>query len=512
MILRIRFSAWALCLVALFGTVLFLWNHGDAEGAVALTPQQKTERSGEQTGAAHLIGPLAQGDSPDAREVRAPAIPEGAATVTRSATGRLEGQVTLLNGEPLANVHVEAKQAIPGGVEGAFIAKEQTNEAGSFRFSYLPEGTYELTVSSHWDLPVQNSRQHRTDGEPVVLAVDAVVVRAQIKAPFSELLHVSYIDCSRYDPNAPAQSRFSSQGEKTTLSSESEEARASLDRYHEYIESSILKESVEGYPIESVIGEWIQHANFVLPTTASFSFRSELRFDSHNAASQETYYGVLHSGQPSGTTTLELSTTPEDLGSLVIGIKEVALPKSARLQLVWMKHDGQDLFPLDHSTSTPRSGGTQLSFHGLTPGLYEVQVRLSNGGILMLKETTFEAFISGHMTTEHILKTTLWTRLQVSAKSLATVPPETFAKMKIKKPGSSTWQTMLLHTRGMSSGFSTTYLKSAVQVGGPPGVSDPIPPGTYSIQLSLPGHQLLEKTIELDTGEINVVTLELQPE
>ncbi len=512
MILRIRFSAWALCLVALFGTVLFLWNRGDAEGAVALTPQQKTERSGEQTEAAHLMGPLAQGDSPDAREVRAPAIPEGAATVTRSATGRLEGQVTLLNGEPLANVHVEAKQAIPDGVEGAFIAKEQTNEAGSFRFSYLPEGTYELTVSSHWDLPVQNPKRNRTDGEPVVLAVDAVVVRAQIKASYGELHAVNEIDCSRYEPVAPVQLRFPSQSEKTTLTGESEEARASLERYHEYAVDSILDEAVEPCPAESVLGEWTQHADFVLPTTATFLFSSELPFGHYNTASQRVYYGVMHSGQPSGTTTLELSTTPKDLGSLVIGIQETTLPKSARLQLVWMKHDGRDLSPLDRSTSTPWSGRTQLSFHGLPPGLYEVQVRLSNGGLISLKEATFEAFISRNMTTEHVLKTTLWTRLQVSANSPTVVPPGTFAKLKIKKPGSSTWQTMLLHTREMSGGFSTTYLKSAVQIGGPPGTSDPIPPGTYSIQLSLPGHQLLERTIELATGEINEVTLELQPE
>ncbi len=526
MISRFRTLGWCTFAFAICLAVAALWDRSSDDEVSAMAPGLKLDQqdsSGEETSVA-LQGKI---EAPAEREsVVAP--PTTASEITRKQrdwknprAGCIGGTVTLLDGDPLPNVEVQVKQVSQAESWNAVSENTTTNDAGLFKFTDLPEGAYELTVSSPWPLPIQDPRTVEPGNSPIVLAVDAIVVRAQITDTFDDVSLIDRILCTRTDSQSPPDDLLDTYGKATSLNMEDGEARAAfIDRLMADLDEAIELEKVNpGAPRPArrpMPGQWIQHADFVLPASSclSFSFKSvtDALFSSPFTEKAVPFLGTVPAGQPSGSQVLELSQDSADFGTLVIRLEQPGLRKGAILRVNQVKHNGVIIFLVNDRSYCRKPGVLGLPLYALTPGLYELQVSLSGGDSVVLDQSEIQAYVSGGMTTEHRLKASASARLTITAEATGPYPQGSFADLKVQKPGSLTWQSLPLHTRDNRNGRHLTFRKSAVLVGGPAGVSDPTESGEYRLRLTLPGHIPLEQTIEVRAGEANEFTLELQAE
>ncbi|MDF1836592.1 MAG: carboxypeptidase-like regulatory domain-containing protein, partial [Planctomycetota bacterium] len=263
-----------------------------------------------------------------------------------------------------------------------------------------------------------------------------------------------------------------------------------------------------------VPGPWSSHAVFILPTTISFSFHSESSVSPNSLSwtPPRKYFGTLRAGQPSGFMALQLADATPDLCTVILRIDQPKLPKSARLELRQTTYNGDVYFPTIGEFAKSKLGYIDLTIGDLMPGNYIFALTLPNAGLVQLIDKQIELELPAGTTEVRDLSTSVWSLLRVNAITTHRVPPESLARIELQPTGESEWQPFITHSREAYPGGSRTRRGTAVQVGGPAGLSDALPPGQYRLRASLPGHATQERTVTLAPGETKPVTFALRTE
>ncbi|MCP5021412.1 MAG: carboxypeptidase regulatory-like domain-containing protein [bacterium] len=432
--------------------------------------------------------------------------------------GSIAGRVELLTGEPLKDVLVVATPEIPNAGIFPFPPGARTGEHGLFRLPKLAVGSYVLHVrprakeAAQWALPIRGENTYETGQESVVLAVDALIVRVETKVQKGAFNLPWAIQCTRIDAGDVVDGGSDYQEECTTHESGNEVYDKALGDFMDLAYESI--DSDDPPLPHDVPGQWISHAQFILPTTSTFLFQSDaslfLEGPAHSTPSD--FYGTLKAGHASGSMTLQISRTPSTLGTIVLRIDQFELPDGARLKVSSMTHNGCRYAPKCDDSTLSKFGRAQLTLSGLMPGEYTLHLTLSGTEKFILIDKDVQITLTAGSTADRNLTTSEWGTMKIKVISSGPVEPRTSAEIAVKKPGSVAWQHLPMPYSGGGAVGIRYIPRTLITVGAPPKLSSPMEPGEYVLRVTLPGHATLEQTVHVELGANDLVTLELHPE
>jgi hypothetical protein len=424
------------------------------------------------------------------------------------ANGSIVGRVTLLDGTPVPGVRVDATPVTLATAEYGFDADTETDATGRFELQGLELGTYKLSVSSSWDLSINGSNTHKTGSDSVELAIDASTVWLQAVHLDGKPAKVKRILCSEVNPNGAMETGliYAIARIQQTLGAQAPPLSAGDVEEYRIPIGDAAENTTHERPTDT--------AQFILPTTKTFRFESNhMSLDDPSIQQRgRTFYGLLAAGKPSGVHLLKLLENPPSLGTIQLIINQPALPDRASLNVWKVKVNGDSILPPTRDSLPAKSGTVEMTFPALMPGDYEIRIELNNSGLVRLTQNTVRLTVHAGMLETRNLETTEHGTLHICARTAHPTDAGTFATVSLQRPGSSEWKAAMLHTREAYPGGSKSVRKPAVLVGGPAGVSEPLPAGKYGLRIRLPGHTPVEKSVLLGQGETKTVSVELQAE
>ncbi len=522
MISHFRTLKWGVGLAALVLTGLALWQIGaERQDPSALEPLHEQEAMAQSQGSSDLAGLQEPLGPAVGHRVLASTGSERAAKAERvegTEFGSIAGRVELLNGERLKDVLVVAmpKQFTKGGTP--FPPGARTDEQGLFRLPKLALGSYVLHVrprakeAAQWTLPIRGENTYETGQKSVELAVDALIVRVETKEQKGAFNLPWAIQCTRVDAGDIADKNTDYQEECTTHESGNAVHNKALEDFMDLAYESIDSDNP---PLpHDVPGQWISHAQFVLPTTSTFLFQSDasLFLEEPARSAPSEFFGTLKAGHPSGSMTLQLSRTPSTLGTIVLRLDQFELPDGARLKVSSMTHNGCRYAPKCDDSTLSKFGRAELILTGLMPGEYTLHLTLSGTQKFILLDKEIQVALTGGSTAIRNLTTSEWGTMKIKVISSGPVEPRTSAEIAVKKPGSVAWQHLPMPYSGGGAVGMRYIPRTLITVGAPPMLSSPMEPGEYVLRITLPGHATLEQTVHVELGANDLVTLELHPE
>lgn len=430
-------------------------------------------------------------------------------------THQLMGRVELLDGEPLPAVVVTATQVMPEGSFHQEVHSLVSDAEGTFQFLEVDPGEYTIQVFPNYDnsleviLPVRGGPNFATGPEPVVVAVDALLVRTLVRPLPNAQNLPGTVSCTESRADGFVDIGWGPTTRPIEHSAEGADAAKEMKRFNQDLFHANLADGPGPSPLR---GQWTCQAEFLLPTTNSFRFQTAGTpfLHSDKAPLAPAYYALLPAGIPSGKVDLELSQNPTTLGTIELQLSHPSIPDGARLGIIAIRHNEVPYMANNFKSKPTAFGLTRLSMEGLVPGDYYLHLQLHDAGLVRLKETSIRLDVVGGATSFHELATAECGTLRVSARAPHAPKATQFANLECMRPGETPWRPLSLTTRERYPGGSRIHQKSAVLLDGEAGVSSPLFPGEYKLRLTPPSQAPLIQTIVLGSGEEKHVRFHIQ--
>ncbi len=380
--------------------------------------------------------------------------------------GQIGGRLLLRDGTPLTGVSVSATLAgEPQGI-GLHSGRSKADESGAFLIERLAAGRYELSYGWDPSLLLDDPGPYLTGSTELELFVNVHQVRVEARNDDEQLVLLETLD-------------YSWQGESGTSS-----ARQSF-------------------------GEAVESEEVSIP--AGVDVRLAAR-----GADGARYRGVVPEEWLSGAHELVLRNAVDSLATLVITATSDALPKNANLTVKdFSGGSGEAAAGVAGRVAIASSDGElELSFDGLEPGSYEVELDLRTDGYLGLADNGYTVELVAGRTTGLELELVVGGRLAIELESSIELDgTRPGAKTFVLMPGESEWGLLTLETKsyeedGVLSGWTTG---GEAFFDDEPGISRSFSPGVYSIRVVHEDHLPYEQTVEIRVGETTHISVQPTP-
>ncbi|QDV06087.1 hypothetical protein Poly30_15910 [Planctomycetes bacterium Poly30] len=392
-------------------------------------------------------------------------LPEGQATdvgeLRLVGAEVIRGHVRFPNGEPLPGIYLNARAADPLAAPGLRLASAESNADGSFEMTALAPGLFDFEAAGDEGLPILGESSIRAGEERAVLTVDVALLTVSCVNDAGETVPMKGLELSNVLDGEP--------GEDDDIGSTRRGWSTGKKSFELFVQPQ------RSYMIQA--------------------HDAELRF----------YFAYLEGDLTAGTHEVALRPDPPTLGAIKVSVPSGSLDGEARISLVQIQRDGQDVQgTLLVGEGEP--GAAFLEMRGLVPGTYALTAAVTGSDWIALKdpERTFE--LSPGASEEFRMETYTGGRVELVVEHEGSVRDEkTRAAVQIRRAGDPEWSEARLHSkRGRGNVFG-----SRIWIDGTVARSVVLEPGSYSLRVDAKGYLASEVDVTIEPRAATPLNLTL---